>query len=165
MSSYLNFYVRKANTEICISLVSYSRSNKIYETFEEVFGSHIEDWNNPKCQSLTMNDLNEWADYIKGGIKHSENSIKYYKDLQQYVKTIPAASLDEIMEHYNEYQEMIDYNEKELKELTQINYLIYFLKHINEEQQLLEKNFPNTPWIYAGIEGSNPYPDDHKETK
>ena len=163
MSSYLNIYVRKANTEICISLVSYSRSNKIYETFEEVFGSHIEDWDNPKCQSLTMYDLNEWANYIKDGIQHSENNIKYYKDIQQYIKTI-AAPLDEIMERYNEYQEMIDYNEKELKELTQINHLIYFLKHIHEEQEMLEKNFPNTPWIYAGIEGTNPYPDS-QETK
>lgn len=165
MSSYLNIYVRKANTETCISLISYSRSNKIYETFEEVFGSHIEDWEHPKCQSLTMNDLNEWADCIKGGIKHSENNIKYYKDLQQYIKTIPAASLDEIMEHYNEYQEMIDYNEKELNELITTNHLICFLKDIHEEQQILEKNLPNTPWIYAGIEGSNPYPDNHKEAQ
>lgn len=164
MSSYLNIYVRKANTEICISLVSYSRSNKIYETFEEVFGSHIEDWDNPKCQPLTMDDLNEWADYIKGEIKHSENSIKYNQDLQQYIKTT-SAPLEKIMEHYNEYQSMIDYNKEELEELIQTKYLIYFLKHIYEEQQILEKNFPDTPWIYAGIEGSNPYPDDNKETK
>ena len=65
MSSYLNIYVRKANTETCISLVSYSRSNRIYETFDQVFGNNIESWENPKCQSLTIGDLNEWTDYIE----------------------------------------------------------------------------------------------------
>ena len=70
MSSYLNIYVRKANTETCISLVSYSRSNRIYETFEQVFGNNIESWDNPKCQSLTIGDLNAWTDYIEAEIEH-----------------------------------------------------------------------------------------------
>lgn len=160
MSSYLNIYVRKANTETCISLASYSRSNKIYETFEQVFGHNIESWDNPKCQSLAIGDLNEWTYYIKAEIKHHEDSIKYHQDLQQYIKTT-SAPLEEIMERYAQYQEMIDYHREELEELIKTNHWVYFLKSIHDQQEILEK--PGALWIYAGIEGSNPYPD--KEVK
>ena len=162
MSSYLNIYVRKANTETCISLVSYSRSNRIYETFDHVFGNNIESWDNPKCQSLTKGDLNEWTDYIEAEIERNKDGIKYYQDLQQYIKTT-SASLDDIMERYHEYQEMIDYHKEELEDLIKTSHWVYLLKHIHDEQQTLEKDWPGTPWIYAGIEGSNPYPD--KEVK
>lgn len=162
MSSYLNIYVRKANTNTCISLVSYSRSNRIYETFEQVFGNNIESWDNPKCQSLTIGDLNAWTDCIEAEIKRNENGIKYYQDLQQYIKTT-SASLDDIMERYHEYQEMIDYHKEELEDLIKTNHWVYFLKHIHDEQQILEKDWPGTLWIYAGIDGSNPYPS--KEAK
>lgn len=162
MSSYLNIYVRKANTETCISLVSYSRSNRIYETFEQVFGNNIESWDNPKCQSLTIGDLNAWTDYIEAEIERNKDGIKYYQDLQQYIKTV-SAPFDEIMERYHEYQEMIDYHKEELEELIKTSHWVYFLKHIHDEQQMLEKDWPGILWIYAGIDGSNPYPD--KEVK
>lgn len=163
MSSYLNIYVRKANTETCISLVSYSRSNRIYETFDQVFGNNIESWDNPKCQSLTIGDLNAWTDHIEAEIKRNKDGIKYYQDLQQYIKTT-SAPLDEIMERYHEYQEMIDYHKEELEDLIKTSHWVYFLKQIHNEQQMLEKDWPGTLWIYAGIEGSNPYPD-NKEAK
>ena len=163
MSSYLNIYLRKANTEISISLGSYSRSGRIYETFKEVFGRNTESWENPKCQSLTIGDLNEWTNYIEAEIRRNEDGIKYYQDLQQYVRTT-LAPLDDIMERYHEYQEMIDYHKEEIEGLTKTNHLVCFLKHIHEEQDTLEKNWPGTPWIYAGIDGSNPYPD-NKEVK
>lgn len=162
MSSYLNIYVRKANTETCISLVSYSRSNRIYETFGQIFGNNVESWDNPKCQSLTIGDLNEWTDYIEAEIERNKDSIKHYQDLQQYIKTT-SAPLNEIMDHYHEYQEMIDYHKEELEDLIKTSHWVYFLKHIHDEQKMLEKGWPGTPWIYAGIEGSNPYPD--KEVK
>lgn len=162
MGSYLNIYVRKANTETCISLVSYSRSNKIYETFEQVFGNHIESWENPKCEPLTIGDLNEWTDYIETEIKRNEDNIVYHKNLQEYIKTI-SAPLEEIMECHHDYQEMINYCKEELEELIKTGYWVYFLKNIHAEQQILDNGWPGTPWIYAGIEGSNPYPD--KEIK
>ena len=162
MSSYLNIYVRKANTEISISLARYSRSNRIYETFEQVFGHNIESWENPKCQSLTIGDLNEWTNYIEAEIRRNADGIKYYQDLQQYVRTT-LAPLDDIMERYHEYQEMVDYHKEEIEELTKTNHWVYFLKHIHDEQDILEKDWPGTPWIYAGIDGSNPYPDRKEE--
>lgn len=162
MSSYLNIYVRKANTETCISLASYSRSNKIYETFEQVFGNHIESWENPKCESLTIGDLNAWTNFIEAEIERNKDGIKFHQDLQQYIKTT-SAPLDEIMERYHDYQEMIDYHKEELEELIKTSHWVYFLKHIHDQQEMLEKDWPGTLWIYAGIDGSNPY--SNKEVK
>ena len=104
----------------------------------------------------------EGNEYIEVEIERNKDGIKYYQDLQQYIKTT-SASLDEIMERYHEYQEMIDYHKEELEDLIKTSHWVYFLKQIHNEQQMLEKDWPGTLWIYAGIEGSNPYPD--KEAK
>ena len=89
MSSYLNIYMRKANTQD-VALVSFKSSSKMYELFKDAFGTHLNygPQDQPYCDGLTDGDLAFWKNFIQEQIRMSKKSIQRHRELQQYIKQL-----------------------------------------------------------------------------
>lgn len=161
MSSYLNIYMRKAKTQD-VALVSFPSSSKMYELFQDAFGTHLNygPQDQPYCDSLTDGDLQFWMNYIQEQIKMNKKSIQRHRELQQYVKQTQV-SLEEILSEYYESEKMIEFLEEEINAMEEAYYTVNFLLHFANEQALYEGGkWPNTQFIFAGIDGWNPYPNE-----
>lgn len=159
MSSYLNIYMRKAKTQD-IALVSFPSASKIYELFQDAFGPHLNygPQDQPYCDGLTDGDLTFWRDFIQEQIKMNKKAIKKHREMQQYIKQTQA-SLEEILEEYYEAEKTIEFLEEEINTMEEVYYTVNFLLHFSNEQALYETGkWPNTQFIFAGIDGWNPYP-------
>lgn len=159
MGSYLNIYIRKANTQD-VALVSFPSASKTYELFQDAFGAHLSygPQDQPYCDSLTEGDLTFWKDFIQEQIKANKRSIQKHREMQQYIKQTQA-SLEEILEEYYEAEKMIEFLEEEIGAMEETYYTANFLLHFSNEQALYENGkWPNTQFIFAGIDGWNPYP-------
>lgn len=165
MSSYLNIYMRKANTQD-VALVSFKSSSKMYELFKDVFGTHLNygPQDQPYCDGLTDGDLAFWKNFIQEQIRMSKKSIQRHRELQQYIKQTQA-SLEEILSEYYESERMIEFlEEEEIHVMEEAYYTVNFLLHFANEQALYEGGkWPNTHFIFAGIDGWNPYPNEVTE--
>ena len=161
MSSYLNIYMRKAKTQD-VALVSFPSSSKIYELFQDAFGPHLSfgPQDQPYCDSLTDGDLTFWRDFIQEQIKINKKSIQKHREMQQYIKQTQV-SLEEILEQYYEAEKTIEFLEEEIGTMEEVYYTANFLLHFSHEQALYENDkWPNTQFIFAGIDGWNPYPNE-----
>ena len=164
MSSYLNIYMRKAKTQD-VALVSFQSSSKMYELFQDAFGTHLNygPQDQPYCDGLTEGDLRFWINYIQEQIRLNKKTIQKHRKLQQYIKQTQA-SLEEILSEYYESDKMIEFLEEEINMMEEAYYTVNFLLHFANEQELYEDGkWPNTQFIFAGIDGWNPYPNEVAE--
>lgn len=151
MSSYLNIYFRPANADKAFYLTGYSRNNNIYETFYESLGANI-DYYTGCCLEMDKDKFSHWMQEINTSIKSHKNNIEEYTKSQEFLKQTNA-SVGDIMEYYNEYQENINYCKEELVYLEEAAAAVRFLIMINEEHSYDEKN---GTFFYIGIDGTNP---------
>lgn len=151
MSSYLNIYFRPAKADKAFYLVGYSRSNQIYETFYESLGTNV-DYNTRCCLEMNADKFANWLEEIYKNINSYKNSIEEYTRSQEFLKQTNA-SLEDIMDYYNEYQKNIEYCKEELAYLEETAARVKFLIMINEEHSYSEKD---GTFFYIGIDGGNP---------
>lgn len=148
MSSYINFYLRKKDTDVYTLLYSASRSHPIYQTFYEVMGSHLDQ--HDRCLPLTNADLTALH-------REAEKSVKIFTGLvekaQKQIQDIATwnNSIDEKLEAVNELEARLESYREEIDWLNFTIDAFSMFICIADEQY----NCPH-PTLYAGIDGYNP---------
>ena len=152
MSSYLSFYLRKKGTDVYVPLYSISRSNYLYQAFDDEFGSHTD--KKGTCLPISQADLNVLHRRLETQLCNYTNRIT---ELENQLKEIGSwnNSVEEKLEAIAQRQEYIDGYKEEREYVNYAVATVSVFMSIEEEQYK-----PEHPILYAGIDGHAP---DYKE--
>lgn len=143
MSEYINFFVRKKESNDFINIGNFCRSSEIFKIFNfapyekimEISGLHLKN---------AIAELND-------DIKAEKEQIKKHKMALKFVEKTNAVSFEEKIENVEYYRDMIKDSKDEIKSYKYFKDYISFLDIILED---------SNNHIYVGKEISDPTEED-----
>lgn len=155
MSSYIQFFMRRGNE--FIPLMTYSRSNTIYQIFE-----HILPWE--KIKAISYDTISEKIAECNSLVSKNEEKIK---ELNQK-KTLIASfnnSIEEKMQVLFDIDEAIEEYNEDIAMGNRAAYICIFLQDLMEEVMYGEESekYDKNEYIYGGYEVGTPTLNDIKE--
>lgn len=155
MSSYIQFFMRRGDE--FIPLMTYSRSNTIYQIFE-----HILPWE--KIKAISYDTISEKIAECNSLVSKNEEKIK---ELNQK-KTLVASfnnSVEEKMQVLFDIDEAIEEYNEDIAMGNRAAYICIFLQDLMEEVMYGEESekYDKNEYIYGGYEVRTPTLNDIKE--
>lgn len=145
MSSYVNWYLRKGETNTYIYLNGYSRNHEIYKAFNDVVGGYSE-----LAKEITIAQIQDMKNYIKDMQESYKAHLKRIDDLID-IALKADNSLEEKMVYINDLKGD-DYYADVQDAIESCNYALFFFSFIED----LIINNGQRPTVFAGIEACNP---------
>ena len=155
MSAYIQFFMRRGNE--FIPLMTYSRSNTIYQVFE-----HILPWG--KIKAISYDTISAKIAECNSLVSKNEEKIK---ELNQK-KTLVASfnnSVEEKMQVLFDIDEAIEEYNEDIAMGNRAAYICIFLQDLMEEVMYGEESekYDKNEYIYGGYEVGTPTLEDIEE--
>lgn len=142
MSSYVNFYLKNGKTGTITYLFGYSRSNAIYEIFNEEF--YVHRTKDGYCDELTVTDCER---LVRSALDKRNIQLSIIKSYEKSMKDLATwnNSVEEKMEYYSDWDRCIEQAEEDIE---MYNHAYSFFSILKE---MIEYN-PDKTILLAGID-------------
>lgn len=115
MSSYLSIYGVERATDNKLLLVSYSRSNGVYQAINDNMSVVFDNGEEPQYSEITLENITDAMDDVKKDIDDANRRINEFEKIAfRKVDSIDEESLEKMEEEQPspEYDDYVDENEK-----------------------------------------------------